>query len=42
MAQKDIPKAINSIKELDIHTLEVLQSKIPELEAMYTEINDTL
>lgn len=35
MAQNDIPKAIDAIKQLDIHTIEVLSSKIPEIEALY-------
>lgn len=42
IAQSDLPKAISIIKELDITTINILLTKIDQLELMYRDINDTL
>lgn len=42
MAKNNLPQAIQVIKEMDFDTMEILRSKIPELEEMYKDVNDTL
>ena len=42
MAKNDLPLAIQTIKEMDFDTMQILKSKIPELEHMYKEVNETL
>lgn len=39
MAKNDLPAAIQIIKEMDLDTMNILKSKIPELENMYREVN---
>ena len=41
MAKNDLPLAIQTIKEMDFDTMQILKSKIPELEHMYQEVNET-
>lgn len=41
-AKTDLPKAIDIIKGLDIDLCDTLKSKLPELENLYKEVNDTL
>ena len=41
-AKNDVQKAISIIKDLDIELVEILKTKIPELENLYKDINDTV
>ena len=41
-AKTDLPKAISIIKGLDIDLVHILKGKLPELEALYKQVNDTL
>jgi len=41
-AQKDIAKAISIVKDLDTELVETLKQKLPELENLYREVNNTL
>lgn len=42
LAQTDLLKAISIIKALDVDTMNILRSKVDELEKMYEAVNDTL
>ena len=42
MAQADLPKAVQMIKGLDVETIQILASKLPELHALYEQVNQTL
>ncbi len=42
IAQADLHKAISIIKDLDIDTINILLTKINQLEAMFEAVNDTL
>ena len=42
LAKTNLPVAINKIKDLDLDTIKVLRSKIPQMEEMYVEIDDVL
>ncbi len=39
MAKDNLLSAIQTIKEMDLDTMQILKSKIPELEHMYKEAN---
>jgi N-acetylmuramic acid 6-phosphate etherase len=42
MTQNDLHKAISTIKDLDIETINILLTKIDKLENMYQDVNETL
>lgn len=42
MAKNDLPLAIQTIKDLDFDTMKILKAKIPEIQAMYKDVNETL
>lgn len=42
LAKDDLPAGIDRIKLLDVKTIETLKDKIPQLEAMYVDVNDCL
>ena len=42
LAQNNLPKAIAMIKGLDIDTTHILLGKLPELHALYEEVNSTV
>ena len=42
MAKNDLPLAIQTIKDMDFETMNILKGKIGEIEHMYKDVNDTL